>query len=83
MKEIGIDIAKQIPKELTEEMISSSITVNMGCMDRDSCPSLFVKDVIDWNISDPKEKDIVQVREIRDKIKNEVLNLVKKLETQP
>jgi protein-tyrosine-phosphatase len=52
MKEIGIDIAKQIPKELTEEMISSSITVNMGCMDRDSCPSLFVKDVIDWNISD-------------------------------
>jgi protein-tyrosine-phosphatase len=81
MKEIGIDIAKQIPKELTEEMISSSITVNMGCMDRDSCPSLFVKDVIDWNISDPK--DIVQVREIRDKIKNEVLNLVKKLETQP
>jgi protein-tyrosine-phosphatase len=83
MKEIGIDITKQIPKELTEEMISSSITVNMGCMDRDPCPSLFVKDVIDWDISDPKEKDIVQVRKIRDKIKNEVLNLVKKLETQP
>jgi protein-tyrosine-phosphatase len=79
MKEIGIDITKQIPKELTEEMISSSITINMGCMDRDSCPSLVVKDVIDWNISDPKEKDIVQVREIRDKIKNEVLNLFKKL----
>ena len=80
MKEIGIDITKQMPKELTDEMISSSLAVNMGCMDKDSCPSLFVKDVIDWNISDPKNQDIEQVREIRDQIKNEILNLVKKLE---
>ena len=64
-----------------DEMISSSITVNMGCMDKDSCPSLFVKDVIDWNISDPKNQNIEQVREIRDQIKNEILNLIKKLET--
>jgi protein-tyrosine-phosphatase len=82
MKEIGIDITKQTPKELTDEMISSSLTVNMGCMDKNSCPSLFVKDVIDWNISDPKNQDIEQVREIRDQIKNEILNLVKKLETE-
>ena len=80
MNEIGIDITKQTPKELTDEMISSSLTVNMGCMDKNSCPSLFVKDVIDWNISDPKNQDIEQVREIRDQIKNEILNLVKKLE---
>ena len=53
----------------------------MGCMDKDSCPSLFVKDVIDWNISDPKNQNIEQVREIRDQIKNEILNLIKKLET--
>lgn len=83
MKEIGIDITKQKPKEITDEMISSSITVNMGCMDKDSCPSLFVKDVVDWNISDPKNQDIEKVREIRDQIKNEILNLVKKLETTP
>ena len=83
MKEIGIDITKQIPKELTDEMISSSLAVNMGCMDKDSCPSLFVKDVIDWNISDPKNQDIEQVRKIRDQIKNEILNLIKKLETTP
>ncbi|MGD8707743.1 MAG: arsenate reductase ArsC [Nitrosopumilaceae archaeon] len=82
MKEIGIDITKQTPKELTDEMISSSLTVNMGCMDKNSCPSLFVKDVIDWNISDPKNQDIEQVREIRDQIKNEILNLVKKLEAE-
>jgi len=79
MKEIGIDITKQKPKELTDEMISSSITVNMGCMDSESGPSLFVKDVIDWNISDPKDQNIVKIREIRDQIKIEVLTLIKKL----
>lgn len=82
MKEIGIDITEQKPKELTNEMISQSITVNMGCMDKESCPALFVDEVIDWNISDPKDKDIEKIREIRDQIENEVLNLIKKLEEQ-
>lgn len=82
MNEIGIDITGQKPKELTNEMISQSIIVNMGCMDKESCPALFVDEVIDWNISDPKDKDIEKIREIRDQIKNEVLNLIKKLEEQ-
>ena len=82
MKEIGIDITKQKPKALTNEMIKQSITVNMGCMDRESCPALFVKDLIDWKILDPKDKDIDQVRKIRDEIKNQVLDLIKKLEAQ-
>jgi len=82
MKEIGIDITKQKPKELTNQMIKQSITVNMGCMDPESCPALFVKGVIDWKILDPKNKDIDQVRKIRDQIKNQVLDLIKKLEVQ-
>jgi protein-tyrosine-phosphatase len=77
MKEIGIDIAGQSPKTLSDSMISNSFrTINMGCMDKESCPALFVKDVINWNIPDPKEKTIEQVREIRDRIKSEVLNLI-------
>ena len=77
MKEIGIDMNSQNPKMLSESMISNSFkTVNMGCMDKESCPGLFVKDVIDWNIPDPKEKTIEQIREIRDQIKSEVLNLI-------
>lgn len=80
MKEIGIDMANQQPKMLSKSMIeNSSKTVNMGCMDRESCPSLFVKDVLDWNISDPKEKSLDEVREIRDKIKSEVMNLIESL----
>ena len=80
MKEIGIDITKQKPKELTDEMLSDSIPVNMGCMDSDSCPALFTKDMIDWNISDPKGKELDEIRKIRDQIKYQVLNLIKKLE---
>ena len=77
MKEIGIDMNSQNPKMLSESMISNSFkTVNMGCMDKESCPALFVKDVIDLNIPDPKEKTIEQIREIRDQIKSEVLNLI-------
>ena len=77
MKEIGIDMTNQSPKTLSNSMISNSFkTINMGCMDKESCPALFVKDVIDWSIPDPKEKTIEQVREIRDQVKSEVLSLI-------
>ncbi|MGY5150303.1 MAG: arsenate reductase ArsC [Candidatus Nitrosopumilus sp. bin_68KS] len=79
MNEIGIDITQQKPKELTNEMITQSITVNMGCIDKESCPALFANDVINWNISDPKDIEIEELRKIRDQIKSEVLNLIKKL----
>ncbi len=83
MKEIGIDMTSQVPELLSDSMIeNSSTTINMGCccMDKESGPSLFVKDVLDWNISDPKEKTIDKVTTIRDKIKSKVLNLVASLE---
>ena len=80
MKEIGIYMINQKPKVLSDDLITnSSKTVNMGCMDKESCPSLFAKDVLDWNIPDPKEKSLDEVRVIRDKIKLEVLNLIKTL----
>lgn len=81
MKEIGIDMVNQQPKLLSDLTIEhSSKIVNMGCMDKKSCPSLFVKDVIDWNIDDPKEKSLDEVRKIRDTIKSEVLHLIKIIE---
>jgi len=81
MTEVGIDMTQQSPKAISDEMIAnSSKTINMGCMDKESCPALFVKDVLDWNISDPKEKSIDDVRKIRDQILKEVSQLVKSLE---
>ena len=77
MKEIGIDITKQKPKVLSDDMIRNSVKiVNMGCMDKESCPALFVNNVIEWNISDPKGKPIEQVRKIRDEVEAKVMELV-------
>jgi len=81
MKEIGIDMTQQKPKLLSDSMIENSFrTVNMGCMDNRNCPSLFVKDVINWNISDPKNQSVEEVRKIRDQIRSDVLKLIASLE---
>lgn len=69
MREVSIDISKQRPKIITEDMIRQSThRVNMGCLDKNSCPTLFLHNVIDWDIEDPKGKPIEKVREIRDLI---------------
>ena len=77
MKEVGIDISKQKPKDLTEDMMRNATTiVNMGCMDDKYCPALFLPKVIDWGIEDPKDKPIEKVREIRDEIEKRVLEII-------
>src|ERR671924_1728340 len=55
MKEVGIDISNQRSKDLTEDMIrNATIVVNMGCMDNNFCPTLYIPKVIDWRLEDPK-----------------------------
>jgi protein-tyrosine-phosphatase len=80
MREVGIDISKQKPKIITEDMIrQSTVRVNMGCIQRESCPTLFIHNVMDWNIEDPKSKPLEKVREIRDVIESRVKELVTSL----
>jgi hypothetical protein len=55
---------------------NSSNIVNMGCMEKESCPTLFLQNLLDWNIEDPKDKPIEKVREIRDEIDQRVKELV-------
>ncbi|HSD05235.1 MAG TPA: arsenate reductase ArsC [Nitrosopumilaceae archaeon] len=81
MKEVGIDIATQKSKIITEDMIrNSSKIINMGCMDKESCPILFLNNPQDWNIEDPKGKPIEKIRQIRDQIESKVKELVASLE---
>jgi len=80
MKEVDIDISDNKSKLVTNEMIEESDSVvNMGCMDKESCPALFVEDVTDWDIEDPKGKSIEDVRRIRDSIELKVKELVSEL----
>jgi arsenate reductase (thioredoxin) len=80
MKEIGIDISNQKSKEITEDMMRNSTKiVNMGCMVKSFCPTLFIPHVMDWGIEDPKGKPIEKVREIRDDIDRKVRQLAAEL----
>jgi arsenate reductase (thioredoxin) len=82
MYEIGIDISRQHSKDITEDMIiNSDIRVNMGCMEKESCPTLFVYNLLDWIIEDPKGKPIEKVREMRDEIHQRVKELVTSIES--
>ena len=80
MKEIDIDISDNKSKLVTNEMIEESDSVvNMGCMDKESCPALFVEEIDDWDIEDPKGKSIEEIRKIRDSIETKVKKLVSEL----
>lgn len=83
MKEVGVDISSQKSKIITEDMIRSSAkSVNMGCIERAECPLLFMNNVIDWGIEDPKGKSIEKVREIRDEIDRRVREIAQSLQGQ-
>ena len=80
MKEYGIDISKQKSKLITEDMIrGATVRVNMGCIDKESCPTLFIHNLVDWNIEDPKGEPIEKVREVRDNIEQRVRQLAANL----
>jgi arsenate reductase len=83
MNEVGVDISSQKSKIITEDMIRSSAkSVNMGCIERAECPLLFMNNVIDWGIEDPKGKSIEKVREIRDEIDRRVIEIAQSLQGQ-
>jgi protein-tyrosine-phosphatase len=80
MSEVGVDIKQQKPKDITEDMMRNSTKIiNMGCIDKSLCPTLFIPNLIDWGIEDPKGKTIDQVREIRDDVEQRVKQLVTNL----
>ena len=80
MREVGIDISMQRPKELSDELVRASfLKISMGCIDQKECPAVFLGNFQDWGIEDPKGKPIEKVRQIRDAIESRVKELVKSL----
>ena len=61
---------------------SSAKSVNMGCIEKAECPMLFINNVIDWGIEDPKGKPIEKVREIIDEIDLRVSEVAQSLQEQ-
>ncbi|MBI2854204.1 MAG: arsenate reductase ArsC [Chloroflexi bacterium] len=82
MKEVGIDISRNKPKALTEELLQqANRVITMGCMTEGVCPASFVE-TQDWALEDPKGKPLEKVRQIRDEIKARVTGLLSELGLQ-
>jgi arsenate reductase len=78
MSEVGLDISSESPKKLTDEMgRRADVIVTMGC--GDSCPVYFGKRYVDWELEDPKGKDLHAIRLIRDEIQSRVAELIMEL----
>ena len=75
MAEVGIDIASNQPKVLTDQAVQDSdVVITMGC--GDACPFYPGKRYEDWELEDPAGKDIETVRAVRDEIEQRVKELL-------
>ena len=71
MAEVGINIAAEKPKILTDQAVrESDVVITMGC--GDTCPFYPGKRYEDWVLDDPAGKDVAAVRPIRDEIRRRV-----------
>jgi arsenate reductase (thioredoxin) len=71
MAEVGVDLDKEFPKPMTDEVVrAADAVITMGC--GDACPIHPGKRYEDWEVDDPAEADLDGVRRIRDEIEGRV-----------
>jgi arsenate reductase len=79
MQEEGIDVSALVPQKLTDDLGRwADIVITMGC--GDSCPVIPGKRYIDWDLRDPNNLPIDEVRKIKDDLEGRVVELVKELD---
>lgn len=67
MRELGLDLTKEFPKPLTDEVVQAAdVVISMGC--GDACAIYPGKRYLDWELTDPHGQDLDTVRAIRDDI---------------
>jgi arsenate reductase len=78
MREIGVDLSSVRPVRLTRELAErADVVVTMGC--GDACPYIPGKHYIDWDLPDPKDRPVDEVRATRDEIARRVADLLAEL----
>jgi len=75
MREVGIDLSRETPRFLSEELAqTASLLITMGC--GEACPAVPGLRRDDWPLEDPKGKPLPRVREIRGEIRARVERLL-------
>ena len=82
MSEMGLDLTRDYPKPLTDDVVrASDVVITMGC--GDSCPIYPGKRYEDWDLADPAGLPVAAVRIIRDEIHDRVRTLAASLLNNP
>ena len=80
MDEVGIDLSDRTPRAISEsELRSCDVVATMGCSTLDVGTVGDDVDVREWALTDPGERDLDEVRAIRDDIEKRVVALVDEL----
>lgn len=81
MREIGIDVSAHEPRRLTPAIAAQAdAVITMGC--GDACPVIPGRKQLrtDWDLADPKDASLAEVRAVRDAIAARVDALVVQLD---
>jgi arsenate reductase len=79
MREVGIDLNGRVPRALERSDVEwADLVVTMGC--GDACPVLPGKRYVDWDLPDPAERPLQEVRAVRHEIERLVKQLLRSLE---
>lgn len=78
LQELGLDIAHEFPKPLTDDVVrAADVVITMGC--GDACPIYPGKRYLDWELDDPQSLSLDGVRRVRDEIRAHVDELLQSL----
>jgi protein-tyrosine-phosphatase len=81
MRELDVDLSDRRPQLLTRELAEQAdVVVTMGC--GDACPYIPGKRYIDWDLPDPKERPLQEIRATRDEIQRRVTTLANELDAE-
>jgi arsenate reductase (thioredoxin) len=79
MRELDIDLSDRRPQRLSRELAEQAdVVVTMGC--GDACPYIPGKRYLDWDLEDPKDRPVDEVRATRNDIARRVEALVAELD---
>jgi arsenate reductase (thioredoxin) len=80
LDEVGIDASDHVPHKLAEADVEWAHVVVATC--DDACPVVPGKRYVNWQLPDPKDRPLDEVREIRDDIEARVERLVEEIEAE-
>src|SRR6266550_2801731 len=78
MREVGIDISGGRPKGLADAM-GPDVQLIVGLCAEEACPVIPGVRALHWPLPDPRERDLIQFRQIRDDLRTRIAQLVSDL----